>query len=104
MEAEAEAPRPMGRPTTDDGVAELGAGCGSSDRRSGEEIGEVAAVDVDVVDVDEVAGAGSAEADEVAGAEIDGSGIRHREAETVTDERKRRTRRSRPSGAAARGP
>ena len=43
-----------------------------------------------MVDVDEVAGAGSAEADEVAGAEIDGSGIRHRE--TVTDERKRRTK------------
>ena len=41
-------------------------------------------VDVDEVDVDKVAGAGSAEADEVAGAEIDGSGIRHREAETVT--------------------
>ena len=41
-------------------------------------------VDVDEVDVDEVAGAGSAEADEVAGEEIDGSGIRHREAETVT--------------------
>ena len=58
-------------------------------------------VDVDEVDVDEVAGAGSAEADEVAGAEIDGSWIRHREAETVTDERKRRTRRSRPSGPRA---